>query len=81
MDIAIRSEVNESLRVLAAEVYGKTKGRKRKPLDAMTRKFNTLQGQTISLSQLKQKNELVNEDLEKWKQTCVNLNKDVEKLS
>jgi hypothetical protein len=24
---------------------------------------------------------LVNEDLEKWKQTCVNLNKDVEKLS
>ena len=39
-----------------------------------------MQGQTISLSGLKQKNELINEELEKWKQTCVNLNEDVEKL-
>ena len=57
-DQLVWSEINNSLRVMAAKVYaeyGKRRGRKKQQLDSRTKRFHIFEGQTISVNQLKEK--------------------------
>lgn len=79
----IRSEVNESLRKLACHVNSEdksTKGRKKKALESRTKTFHILQGQTVSIENLKNENQSLHDQMEEWKRTCENLQSNVRQL-
>ncbi len=66
-DQVVRSEINNSLRVMAAKVYaeyGKSRGRKRQQLNLKTMKFHIMDGQAISITKLKQDKAFVCDELE-----------------
>lgn len=74
-DIIIRSKVNELLRKLASNVDGKYKsfvGRKRKQLESRTKLFHILKGQTVSIDDHKNENQLLHDQLEEWRMASEN---------
>ena len=82
-DQVVRSEINNSLRVMAAKVYaeyGKSRGRKRQQLNLKTKKFHIMDGQAISITKLGQDKAFVCDELEKWKESNINLEVEIKKL-
>jgi hypothetical protein len=82
-DQVVRSEINHSLRVMAVKVYpeyGKSRGRKRQQLDSKTKKFHVMDGQTISITKLKQDKAFVFDELAKWKESNINLEVEIKKI-
>ena len=82
-DQVVRSEINHSLRVMAAKVYseyGKSRGRKRQQLDLKTKKFHIMDGQTISITKFKQDKAFVCDELAKRKERNINLEVEIKKL-
>ncbi|CAB3983662.1 Hypothetical predicted protein [Paramuricea clavata] len=82
-DQVVRSEINNSLRVMAAKVYveyGKNRGRKRQQLDLKAKRFHIFDGQTISIKQLEEENTLIHGEMQKWKERNSNLESEMRKL-
>lgn len=82
-DQLVRSEINNSLRVMAAKVYaehGKSRGRKKQQLDSRTKRFHIFEGQTISVKQLKEKNQLAHDEMQKWKERNANIESEMKEL-
>ncbi|XP_028394773.1 uncharacterized protein LOC114518936 [Dendronephthya gigantea] len=83
-DPTTRNEVNESLRIITAAVkstYSKAKGgRKKMELDSKVRRFHILEGMTTSVKDLQRENEIIIDELKKWKEEYNNLKEEKEKL-
>ena len=82
-DKTVRFNVNESLRKLASQVnseYKGCKGRKKKSLEARSKIFHILKGQTVSVADMNDQNKEMHDELEHWKNTCENLESKVREL-
>ena len=82
-DESVRSKLNDSLRKLASSVNAElrcTKGRKRKELESRTKLFHILNGQTVSVEDLRNENKVIYDQLDEWKNTYKNLELETEKL-
>jgi hypothetical protein len=82
-DQVVRSEINNSLRVMAAKVYaeyGKSRGRKRQQLDLKAKRFHIFDGQTISIKQLEEENTHIHSEMQKWKERNSNMESEMRKL-
>ena len=77
---AIRSEINETIRSLACKVnaeYGITRGRKRQELDSRCKRVHIFQGQTVSLTDVRQQTQLANDQIHQRKNNCKDLETDI----
>jgi hypothetical protein len=65
-DEIVRAEVNESLRKLAGGVNSelrRTRGRRRQEMESRTKLFHVLDGQTVSVEDLKNENKVIYDQL------------------
>lgn len=80
-DEQIREEVNNTLAKIAGMVqnlYAKAKGgSKREELNSKVRRFHIFEGQTASVTCLREENEAIRDELEDWKQNYQDLNQRV----
>jgi hypothetical protein len=68
---------------MAAKVYAEyrnSRGIKRQQLDLKTKSFHIFDGQTIFITKLKQDKAFVCDELEKWKESIINLELEIKKL-
>ena len=82
-DENVQSKINDSLRGLASSVNAKLrglKGRKRKELQSRTKLFHILNGQTVSVEDLRKENKLIYDQLDEWKEAYENLESETRKL-
>ena len=79
----VRDEISESLRKRASSVkalYSRTKGRKRAALDGETKRFHLFEGHVLSVAELKQESERLQDEREEWKRKYDNLKEEMGKL-
>lgn len=82
-DESVRVKINDSLRKLASSVNAELrglKGRKRKELQSRTKLFHILNGQTVSVEDLRKENKLIYDQLDEWKEAYENLELETRKL-
>lgn len=83
-DEQIREEVNNTLAKIAGMVqnlYGKAKGgSKREELNSKVRRFHIFEGQTASVTCLREENEAIRDELEEWKQNYQDLKSESKQL-
>ena len=82
-DQEIRSQINENLWKISASVaqlYKKTKGRKRKELDSRVRKFHVFSGQTKSQEEYQKEINQLKSESEEWRSKYKNLEDEKQNL-
>ena len=83
-DEQIREEVNNTLAKIAGMVqnlYAKAKGgSKREELNSKVRRFHIFEGQTASVTCLREENEAIRDELEEWKRNYQDLNSESKQL-
>ena len=82
-DTIMRTEVHKHLQRLAGAVcseYKKTKGgRQNQELSKKSKKFHIYEGQTADLMELRKENELIKDELQKWKKGYCDLETELKK--
>lgn len=82
-DEDVRREISESLRKRASSVkalYSRAKGRKRAALDGEVKRFHLFEGQVLSVVELQEENERLDDERAEWKRKYQNIKEEMEKL-